>query len=132
MIRNLRPKLGEQGKIKIGRLGEERTTKDGKNTYRLSTKLDHFLITTTERDNTGNFIPNVSLMKEIAEKVAQELGYECIARKVLLEASDEFNISELKLIRAIHDAPSLLGRLSVERKKYIAFVRKEILDHCKK
>ena len=70
--------------------------------------------------------------KEIAEKVAQELGCECIARKVLLEASDEFNISELKLIRAIHDAPSLLGRLSVEKKKYIAFVRKEILDHFKK
>jgi hypothetical protein len=30
--------------------------------------------------------------KEIAEKVAQELGYECIARKVLLEAKEEFNI----------------------------------------
>lgn len=67
--------------------------------------------------------------KEIAEKVARELGYECIARKVLLEASDEFNIPELKLIRAIHDAPSLLNRLSVGKKKYIAFVRKEILDH---
>ena len=70
--------------------------------------------------------------KEIAEKVAKELEYECIARKVLLEASDEFDISELKLVRAIHDAPSLLERLSVGKKKYVAFVRKEILDHFKK
>ena len=71
MIRNLRPKLCEQGKIKIGRLGNERTAKDGKSTYRLPNKLDHFIITTTERDSTGNFIPNVSLMKEIAEIVKE-------------------------------------------------------------
>jgi hypothetical protein len=69
MIKNLRPKLCEQGKIKIGRLGEERKTKDDKSTYRLPNKLDHFLITTTERDNTGNFIPNTYLMEQIAEMV---------------------------------------------------------------
>ena len=33
--------------------------------------------------------------KEIAEKVAQQLGYECIARRVLLEASEEFNASDI-------------------------------------
>ena len=69
MIKNLRPKLCEQGKVKIGRLGEERQSKDKASTYRLPTKLDHFLITTTERDNTGNFVPNISLMKEVAEMV---------------------------------------------------------------
>jgi len=69
MIRNLRPKLAEHGKIKIGRLGEERQTKDKKGTYRLARKLNHFLITTTERDQTGNFTPNVSLMEEVAAMV---------------------------------------------------------------
>lgn len=69
MIKNLRPKLCEQGKIKIGRLGDLRETKDGKGTYRLPNKLDHFLITATERDNTGNFIPNIFLMEKIAEIV---------------------------------------------------------------
>ena len=69
MIRNLKPKLCEQGKIKIGRLGDKRTAKDGKSTYRLPTKLDHFLITTTERDDSGNFIPNIPLMEQIAETV---------------------------------------------------------------
>jgi hypothetical protein len=50
--------------------------------------------------------------KQIAEKVAKTLGYECISREVLLEASKEFNIPEVKLIRAVHDAPSILSRFA--------------------
>ena len=69
--------------------------------------------------------------KEIAEKVAQELGYECIARKVLLEAKEEFNVPEMKLIRAIHDAPSILDGLSFGKEKYITFIQAEILNHFK-
>ena len=38
--------------------------------------------------------------KEVAEKVAKQLGYECISRDILLEASEEFNIPEIRLIRA--------------------------------
>ncbi|NIM21548.1 MAG: cytidylate kinase-like family protein, partial [Candidatus Latescibacteria bacterium] len=44
--------------------------------------------------------------KEVAEKVAEKLGYECISRDVIIEACDEFNVPEVKLVRAIHDAPS--------------------------
>ena len=40
--------------------------------------------------------------KEIAEKLAAKLNYECISRDILLEASEEFNIPEVKLIRALH------------------------------
>ena len=50
--------------------------------------------------------------KEVAEKVAAALGYECISRDILLEASDQFNIPEIKLVRAIHDAPSILERFT--------------------
>ena len=49
--------------------------------------------------------------KAVAEKVAQKLGYECISRDIILEASEEFNVPEIKLIRAIHDAPGILDRL---------------------
>ena len=35
--------------------------------------------------------------QEIAEKVAQKSGYDCISREVILEASEEFNIPEIKL-----------------------------------
>jgi hypothetical protein len=36
-----------------------------------------------------------------------------------VEASEEFNVPEIKLIRAIHDAPSVLDRLSFEKDKFI-------------
>ena len=70
--------------------------------------------------------------KEIAEKVAERLEYECIARRILLEASDEFNIPEAKLVRAIHDAPSFFGNLSRKKEKYISFIQAEILEHFRK
>jgi cytidylate kinase len=65
--------------------------------------------------------------KAIAEHVAKQLGYECIAREVLLEASDEFNIDEVKLIRALHDAPSILERFTHGREKYIAYIQAALL-----
>ena len=70
--------------------------------------------------------------KEIAEKVAGRLGYECIGRDTLLEASEQFRIPEIKLIRAIHDAPSILERFGYGKEKYIAFIRVALLRHVKK
>lgn len=71
MIQNLKVKLLEIGKIKAGKLGQERRTKDGKSTYRLPTKSDHFIITSTQRDETGNFAPDIELMKQVAEVVEE-------------------------------------------------------------
>lgn len=69
--------------------------------------------------------------KEVAERVAQELGYECISRDILLEASEHFHIPEIKLIRAIHDAPSVLDRFSHGKEKYISYIRAALLRHLK-
>lgn len=70
--------------------------------------------------------------KEIAEKLAQRLGYECISREILLEASEHFNIPEMKLFRAIHDAPSILERFTYGKEKYIAYIRQAFLEHVAK
>ena len=70
--------------------------------------------------------------KEVAEKLAEKLGYECISRGVILEASREFNLEEIKLVRAIHDAPSILDRIGYRKEKYIASIRAEILKHFRK
>ncbi len=67
--------------------------------------------------------------KEVAEKLAQKLGYECISREVILKASEHFNVSEIKLARAIHDAPSIFDRLTYGRERYIAYVREALLHH---
>lgn len=67
--------------------------------------------------------------KAVAEKVAQRLGYECLSRDVILEASEEFSVPEIKLVRAIHDAPGILERLSHEKNKYIAYIQTALIKH---
>ncbi|MDX9787258.1 MAG: cytidylate kinase-like family protein [Desulfobacterales bacterium] len=67
--------------------------------------------------------------KEVAEKLAQKLGYECISRDVLLEASEEFNIPEIKLVRALHDAPTILERFHHGKERYISYIRSALLQH---
>jgi cytidylate kinase len=70
--------------------------------------------------------------KEIAEKAAQKLGYGCISREVILAASKEFNIPEIKLTQAFEDAPSILDRFTQGKKKYIAYTQASLLKHLTK
>ncbi len=70
--------------------------------------------------------------KEVAEKLARKLGYECISRDILLEASEQFNIPEIKLIRAIHDAPSILERFTHGKERYVAYLRSTLLKQVQK
>jgi cytidylate kinase len=67
--------------------------------------------------------------KEVAEQVAKELGYKCISRDILLEASEEFNIPEIRLIRALHDSPTVLERFTHGKERYISYIRKALLQH---
>lgn len=67
--------------------------------------------------------------KEIAEAVAGQLGYTCVSREVILEASDRFNIPEIKMIKAIHDAPSILDRFSHGKTAFIAYYQ-SALTRC--
>ncbi|MBM4301989.1 MAG: cytidylate kinase-like family protein [Deltaproteobacteria bacterium] len=70
--------------------------------------------------------------KEVAEKVAQKLGYECISREALLRASKEFNIPEIKLARALQDAPSFFERFTFGKEKYVAYVSAALLSQVQK
>ncbi len=70
--------------------------------------------------------------REVAEKLAAKLGYECISREILLEASQEFNIPEIKLVRAIEDAPTILERFVHNKEKYLAYIRAALLEHVQK
>ncbi|UCF82393.1 MAG: cytidylate kinase-like family protein [Desulfobacteraceae bacterium] len=69
--------------------------------------------------------------KEIAEKTAQKLGYACISREVLINASKNFNIPEIKLIHAIEDAPSFFDRFTHGKEKYIAYIRAALFKQLK-
>ena len=65
-IKNLKPRLAEIGKIKIGKKGAERQGTGGKK-YRLPTKLDHFEVTTLDRDENGDFIQDEDIMGIIGQ-----------------------------------------------------------------
>ena len=60
------------------------------------------------------------------------MGYECISREILLEASEQFNIPEIKLVRAIHDAPSILERFTYGKERYVAYLRAALMKHVQK
>jgi len=66
--------------------------------------------------------------QDVAERVAAELGYKCISRRVLLEASEEFNIPALLLERALHDAPSRLDRFTHGKERFVAVIRQAFLE----
>ena len=66
--------------------------------------------------------------KRIAERVAKQLGYECVSREIILEASKDFNIPEYKLSNALKESPSIIDRIILYRKeKYVAFIKAALL-----
>lgn len=67
--------------------------------------------------------------KEVAQKVAETLGYRCIAREVVLDACKEFDIPEIQLRRALHDAPSIFEKFTQGKETYIAYFRAAFLSH---
>ena len=70
--------------------------------------------------------------REIAERTAQRLRYDCISREVLLTASEDFDIPEIKLTQAIENAPSFLDRFTRGKEKYIAYIQAALLSHLKR
>lgn len=70
--------------------------------------------------------------KEVAESLAQRLGYSCVSRDILLETCEEFSIPEIKLVKALHDAPSILERFSHGKERYISYFRAAFLNHMAK
>lgn len=69
--------------------------------------------------------------REVAEAVAQRLGYRLTSRDVLLEASDRFDIPEVKLVRAIHDAPSVLERVTHGKQRFLAYIQSALTSQAR-
>lgn len=71
--------------------------------------------------------------REIAETLAEKLGYECYTRRMVRkDASDQFNLPEIKIARAIENPPSLLDRITGGKERFVAYVRSAFLRHLQK
>jgi cytidylate kinase len=70
--------------------------------------------------------------QEIAEKVAETLGYECLSREILVEAAQLFNVSEKKLIRSLNEAPNILERMVHGKERYLEYIKASLLEYARK
>ena len=68
---------------------------------------------------------------EVADEVARGLGYERIDREVLQWASEQFDISVQKLVRAMRGAPSVFDKFSHERDRCVAYIKAAIGEKLK-
>ncbi|MEW6670955.1 MAG: cytidylate kinase-like family protein [Thermodesulfobacteriota bacterium] len=69
---------------------------------------------------------------EIAEKVAQKMGFECVSREVILSASKEYGVPEMTLLKAVKDAPTILDMFSRERQRYMTYIKAVVADYMLK
>jgi len=67
--------------------------------------------------------------KDVAEAVAKTLGYACISREALLDASQEFNMPGIKLVREL---PIILDQTIFNKYRYISYIRSALLRHLAK
>ena len=70
--------------------------------------------------------------KEIAEKVAQKMDYDCVSREIILSAAKAFRVPEMKLMRTIKDTPTILNMFSRDRKRYMLYIRSVVADYMLK
>ena len=69
---------------------------------------------------------------EVAELVASRLGYECIGRELLLEASQRFDVPEVRLIEALDHPRSMLDHLFGGAETYIVFMKAALFEHLRR
>jgi cytidylate kinase len=66
--------------------------------------------------------------KSIAEKLAKKLKYTCISRDEIIDNLDEFHLPEIKLMRGLNDAFSVLDRFPHGKQRFITAIRSALLD----
>lgn len=69
---------------------------------------------------------------EVAQKVADVLGYACISRDTILASSKDYDVPEIRVMHNFQYAVQTLERLSFGRERYINFISSSILHLLKK
>jgi cytidylate kinase len=67
--------------------------------------------------------------KDVAEAIADTLGYTCICREELIDNSQEFAMPDLKLVREL---PIILDQTVFNKHRYISYIRSVLLKHLEK
>jgi len=70
--------------------------------------------------------------KNVAQSLAEKLGYECISREDILDTSGQFKIPEIMLGRDYEIPPSLFERLFLNKERYKNYIGSAFLNRMKK
>lgn len=65
--------------------------------------------------------------KSIAEKLAERLGYHCVARDEIIDGLKEFHLPEIKLVRNLNDAFRVLERFPNGKKRFVSAISAALL-----
>ena len=68
--------------------------------------------------------------KVLAECIANQLGYKCISREIIAEASERYGVSPEVLASSIDKAPKFLDRLNRDRDRYLAIIRTVLCEYA--
>ena len=69
--------------------------------------------------------------QQLAECVAEKLGYRCVSGEMLLKAASEYGVPEEELSRALSKKPGFLERLTSERDQYLAYIKAALFKEAK-
>jgi cytidylate kinase len=69
-----------------------------------------------------------SMGKTVAQKVAEQLGFELISQNLVFETSDRFHIPKKTLEAAIHDAPGIFEQHRHTKEIYLAYIRSTLVE----
>ena len=70
--------------------------------------------------------------RQLAEMLADKLGYSCVSREVIIKAAEEYGVPEGKLVEAIRKSPSIFQKLTFEREQYLAYIQAILCEYaCK-
>ncbi|MCF6247505.1 MAG: cytidylate kinase-like family protein [Desulfobacula sp.] len=73
-----------------------------------------------------------SMGKKVAQKVAENLGFDLISQALLYETSDRFRIPHKQLQKAIHDAPGIFEQHQHTKKMFLAYIRSTLVEMVSK
>ena len=68
----------------------------------------------------------------VAERLAQELGYEVVSREDIIGEAARFGAPEDKLQEALLNPPGFWDRFKHERRRYLAFVQAALCEHAQR
>ena len=69
--------------------------------------------------------------QSLAECVSKKLGYRCVSREVLVQASKDCAVEEEILSKALEGKPGILERMSADRIHYLAYIRAALINEIR-